>query len=184
MVCRRRSRGPINQRNIDTSRARFTVWSRRNSSLRETGCAQSQASGKWIHILPNLSSSACRNIALGLSELGVRPETRALLSETRPEWSIVDIHPQSARQRSDLQHTGVEQVRLHPGGFRRAFNFVSGAKSCKLREAGIENVKSLEGMVFFDADGLSSSEGRDYAGRPRRSRVQREREDRTPSMLS
>ncbi|MBA2734802.1 MAG: AMP-binding protein, partial [Acidobacteria bacterium] len=48
--------------------------------------------GKWIHISAESFVERVRHIAFGLSELGVMAGDRvALLSENRPEWSIVDL---------------------------------------------------------------------------------------------
>src|SRR5690242_600082 len=48
--------------------------------------------GQWINIDAETFVERVRNCALGLAALGVRPGDRiALLSENRPEWSIVDM---------------------------------------------------------------------------------------------
>jgi long-chain acyl-CoA synthetase len=136
--------------------------------------------GKWIHISAESFVERVRHIALGLAELGVKAGDRvALLSENRPEWSIVDLGILSLGAVNVPIYTtqAVEQVRyiLEDSGARLIF--VSGRKVFKHARAGIENVKTLEGMVFFDTDAVNEFEGaitlEDLEGRG----VERERTD-------
>src|SRR5919205_952929 len=49
-------------------------------------------SGQWLHIPGEAIIRRVRAVALGLSALGVRKGDRvALLSENRPDWSVVDL---------------------------------------------------------------------------------------------
>ncbi len=137
-------------------------------------------SGKWINISAESFVERVRHIALGLAELGVKAGDRvALLSENRPEWSIVDLAILSLGAVNVPIYTtqAVEQVRyiLEDSGARLIF--VSGRKVFKHARAGIESVKTLEGMVFFDADSVEEFEGaitlEDLEGRGR----ERERAD-------
>src|ERR1044072_610668 len=51
-----------------------------------------RADGKWHNLTAETFSERVKNCALGLASLGIRPGDRiALLSENRPEWSIVDM---------------------------------------------------------------------------------------------
>src|SRR5918997_7220473 len=51
-----------------------------------------KSGGEWLHISGETFIERVRRVALGLSELGVEAGDRvALLSENRPEWSIVDL---------------------------------------------------------------------------------------------
>src|SRR3569832_2197565 len=51
-----------------------------------------RSEGKWHNIPAATFVERVKNVALGLSSLGVRPGDRiALLSENRPEWSIADL---------------------------------------------------------------------------------------------
>jgi len=51
-----------------------------------------RADGKWHNIPAAAFIERVKNVALGLSDLGVRPGDRiALLSENRPDWSIADL---------------------------------------------------------------------------------------------
>jgi long-chain acyl-CoA synthetase len=118
--------------------------------------------GKWIHISAESFVERVRHIALGLAELGVMAGDRvALLSENRPEWSIVDLGILSLGAINVPIYTtqAVEQVRfiLEDSGARLIF--VSGRKVFKHAKAGIETVKTLEGAVFFDADAVEQFEG-------------------------
>src|SRR5678815_3208689 len=48
--------------------------------------------GRWINMSAATFVERVKNVALGLAALGIRPGDRvALLSENRPEWSIVDL---------------------------------------------------------------------------------------------
>ena len=48
--------------------------------------------GQWINMSAATFVERVKNVALGLAALGIRPGDRiALLSENRPEWSIVDL---------------------------------------------------------------------------------------------
>jgi long-chain acyl-CoA synthetase len=51
-----------------------------------------RSEGKWHNIPAATFVERVKNVALGLSSLGIRPGDRiALLSENRPEWSIADL---------------------------------------------------------------------------------------------
>src|SRR4029078_12146269 len=51
-----------------------------------------RSEGKWHNIPAATFVERVTNVAAGLAGLGVRPGDRiALLSENRPEWSIVDL---------------------------------------------------------------------------------------------
>src|SRR5260370_9805719 len=48
--------------------------------------------GEWVHITAATFVERVQNVTLGLAALGIKPGDRvALLSENRPEWSIVDF---------------------------------------------------------------------------------------------
>jgi long-chain acyl-CoA synthetase len=118
--------------------------------------------GDWHNISGHTFSERVRHIALGLDDIGVRRGMRvSLLSENRPEWSIVDLAILSVGAVNVPIYTtqAVEQVRfiLEDSGARLLF--VSGRKVFKHARPGIEGVGTLEGMVFFDADSASQVEG-------------------------
>ncbi|HKQ99665.1 MAG TPA: long-chain fatty acid--CoA ligase [Pyrinomonadaceae bacterium] len=117
--------------------------------------------GQWHHIPGETFVERVRHIALGLAELGVRAGDRvSLLSENRPEWSIVDLAILSLGAINVPIYTtqAVEQVRyiLEDSGARLLF--ISGRKVLKHARPGLENVKTLEGIVFFDADAVEQIE--------------------------
>jgi long-chain acyl-CoA synthetase len=118
--------------------------------------------GQWQHIPAETFLQRVRHVALGLAELGVKPHDRvSLLSENRPEWSIVDLAILSLGAINVPIYTtqAVEQVRyiLEDSGARLLF--VSGRKVFKHALPGIEGVETLEGMVFFDRDAAEQVEG-------------------------
>src|SRR3954447_15569793 len=62
----------------------------RNHAKRDA--LNTKRAGEWQHIPAETFIARVRHIALGLAELGVKAGDRvALLSENRPEWSIVDL---------------------------------------------------------------------------------------------
>ena len=118
--------------------------------------------GEWLHIPGETFIERVRHMALGLSDLGVEAGDRvALLSENRPEWSMVDLAILSLGAINVPIYTtqAVEQVRfiLEDSGARLLV--ISGRKVFKHARPGIEGVASLEGIVFFDADAVGAVEG-------------------------
>jgi long-chain acyl-CoA synthetase len=118
--------------------------------------------GDWDNISGETFAGRVRHVALGLDDIGVRRGDRvALLSENRPEWSIVDLAILSVGAVNVPIYTtqAVEQVRfiLEDSGARLLF--VSGRRVFKHARPGIDGVPALEGMVFFDADAAPQVEG-------------------------
>jgi long-chain acyl-CoA synthetase len=117
--------------------------------------------GQWLHIPGEAIIQRVRAVALGLSALGIRKGDRvALLSENRPDWSIVDLAILSLGAINVPIYTtqAPEQVQyiLEDSGAR--ILFVSGKKVYKHARPGIEPVESLERVVFFDTDSASADE--------------------------
>jgi long-chain acyl-CoA synthetase len=117
--------------------------------------------GQWVHFSAEDFIERVRRIALGLAELGITAGDRvALLSENRPEWSIVDLAILSLGAINVPIYTtqAVEQVRyiLEDSGARLIF--VSGRKVFKHARPGIETVGTIEGLVFFDAEAAEEIE--------------------------
>ncbi|HUQ30680.1 MAG TPA: long-chain fatty acid--CoA ligase [Pyrinomonadaceae bacterium] len=117
--------------------------------------------GQWINISAEVFEERVRRIALGLSELGIRAGDRvALLSENRPEWSIVDLAILSLGAVNVPIYTtqAVEQVQyiLEDSGARLIF--VSGRKVFKHARPGIERASAIEGFVFFDGEAAEGIE--------------------------
>src|SRR5215211_7470577 len=119
-------------------------------------------SGQWLHIPGEAIIQRVRAVALGLSALGVKKGDRvALLSENRPDWSVVDIAILSLGAVNVPIYTtqAPEQVRyiLEDSGARVLF--VSGRKVFRHARPGVEPVESLERVVFFDTDAATGQEG-------------------------
>jgi long-chain acyl-CoA synthetase len=118
--------------------------------------------GQWLHIPGEAIIRRVRAVALGLSALGVKKGDRvALLSENRPDWSVVDIAILSLGAVNVPIYTtqAPEQVRyiLEDSGARVLF--VSGKKVFRHARPGVEPVESLERVVFFDTDAAAGVEG-------------------------
>lgn len=104
-----------------------------------------------------------RHIALGLSSLGVKAGDRvAIISENRPEWSLVDLAILSLRAVNVPIYTtqAVEQIRYILENSGAKMLFVSGKKLFKHAEDAIRSVERLEKLVFFDDDHLTENDGR------------------------
>ncbi len=104
-----------------------------------------------------------KRIAMGLAAMGVKPGDRvAIISENRPEWSLVDLAILSMRAVNVPIYTtqAVEQVRfiLENSGARMLF--FSGKKIWKHAEEAVRSVETLEKLVFFDAADRPDDESR------------------------
>ncbi|HEX5707274.1 MAG TPA: long-chain fatty acid--CoA ligase [Pyrinomonadaceae bacterium] len=113
--------------------------------------------GQWIHLPWDAIETRVRAVALGLSALGIRAGDRvALLSENRPDWSIVDLAILSIGAVNVPIYTtqAPEQVRyiLEDSGARLLF--VSNRRVYRHARPEIEAVANLETVVFFDAEGV------------------------------
>jgi long-chain acyl-CoA synthetase len=118
--------------------------------------------GQWLHIPGEAIIRRVRAVALGLSALGVKRGDRvALLSENRPDWSVVDLAILSLGAVNVPIYTtqAPEQVRyiLEDSGARVLF--VSGRKVYRHARPGVEPVEGLERVVFFDTDAAAGHEG-------------------------
>ncbi|MBV9215246.1 MAG: long-chain fatty acid--CoA ligase [Acidobacteria bacterium] len=115
--------------------------------------------GTWQHISGSDAVKQVKEIAAGLLSLGVNPGDRlAIISENRPEWSLVDLAVLSIRAVLVPIYTtqAVEQIRfiLENSGARMLF--ISGKKLWRHAEEAIRSVEQLEKLIFFDADGAPS----------------------------
>ena len=118
--------------------------------------------GQWLHIPGDAIIRRVRAVALGLSALGVKKGDRvALLSENRPDWSVVDLAILSLGAINVPIYTtqAPEQVRyiLEDSGARVLL--VSGKKVFRHARPGIEPVGGLEKIIFFDTDAATAQEG-------------------------
>jgi long-chain acyl-CoA synthetase len=103
-----------------------------------------------------------KRIAAGLAAFGIKAGDRvAIISENRPEWSLVDLAILALRAVIVPIYTtqAVEQVRfiLENSGSRMLF--ISGKKIWKHAAEAIQSVENLERLVFFDRDGIPSDDG-------------------------
>ncbi|HUR98117.1 MAG TPA: long-chain fatty acid--CoA ligase [Pyrinomonadaceae bacterium] len=104
-----------------------------------------------------------KRIALGLSKLGVRAGDRvAIISENRPEWSLVDLAILSLRAVNVPIYTtqAVEQVRFILENSGAKMLCISGKKLFKHAEEAIRSVERLEKLIFFDKDAVPEEERR------------------------
>ena len=111
--------------------------------------------GEWIHISATTFVERVRHVALGLAQLGIKRGDRlALLSENRPEWSIVDLAILSLGAVNVPIYTtqAVDQIRyiLTDSGARALF--VSNRRLFKHAHKALERLGFLERVIFFDEE--------------------------------
>ncbi|HYX31250.1 MAG TPA: long-chain fatty acid--CoA ligase [Pyrinomonadaceae bacterium] len=109
----------------------------------------------WIQISAREFIDRVRHIALGLADAGIRPQDRvALISENRPEWSIVDLAILSVGAVTVPLYTtqSVEQIEfiLRDSGARALM--ISGGRVLRHARKGFANVERLERVVVFDSE--------------------------------
>jgi len=115
----------------------------------------------WANISAAEFVERVKNVALGLATLGIRPGDRiALLSENRPEWSIVDLAILSLGAINVPIYTtqAIDQIEfiLSDSGARAIF--VSGKKLFRHAEPALAH-RALEHTIFFDP-GVSAELGK------------------------
>lgn len=116
----------------------------------------SEKRGKeWIRISATEFVRRVRHIALGLADAGIRPQDRlALISENRPEWSIVDLAILSFGAITVPIYTtqAVDQIEfiLKDSGARTLL--VSGGRVLKHARKGFENLDQVEQVIVFDPE--------------------------------
>ncbi|HVF50390.1 MAG TPA: long-chain fatty acid--CoA ligase [Pyrinomonadaceae bacterium] len=121
-----------------------------------------KSGGEWLHLPADAVERRVRAVALGLASLGItRGDRVALISENRPDWSIVDLAILSLGAVNVPIYTtqAPEQVRyiLEDSGARVLF--VSGRKVYRHARAGIEGARHLEKLIFFDVEVAENHEG-------------------------
>lgn len=117
----------------------------------------------WNRISGLEAIARIKRIALGLSSLGVRAGDRiAIISENRPEWSLVDLAILSLRAVNVPIYTtqAVEQVRFILENSGAKMLCVSGKKIFKHAEEAIRSVERLEKLIFFDSDAVVENDRR------------------------
>lgn len=110
--------------------------------------------GKWINLPAEQFVERVKNAALGLAVLGIRPGDRiALLSENRPEWSIVDLAILSLGAINVPIYTtqAIEQIDyiLSDSGARAIF--ISNRRLFKHAQPALAK-RGLEHFIFFEPD--------------------------------
>src|SRR5918999_6099889 len=113
-----------------------------------------RADGEWHSISAEDFVERVKNVALGLAATGIRPGDRiALLSENRPEWSIVDLAILSLGVINVPIYTtqAVDQVDfiLSDSGARAIF--ISNRRLYKHIQPALAN-RQLEYLIFFDPE--------------------------------
>src|SRR6185295_1271314 len=111
--------------------------------------------GKWVHISAEEFTRRVRHIALGMVDGGIRPQDRiALISENRPEWSIVDLAILSAGAVTVPLYTtqSVDQIEfiLRDSGARALM--ISGGRILRHARKGFEALDQLEQVIVFDSE--------------------------------
>ncbi|HEV2706428.1 MAG TPA: long-chain fatty acid--CoA ligase [Pyrinomonadaceae bacterium] len=127
----------------------------------KTDAVNLKRGGQWLHLPGEAIAQRVRAVALGLHSLGIgRGDRVALLSENRPDWSVVDLAILSLGAVNVPIYTtqAPEQVKyiLEDSGARLLF--VSGRKVFRHARQEIESVAALEGLIFFDAEGVDTDE--------------------------
>ncbi len=111
----------------------------------------------WNRISGLDAIARVKRIARGLASLGVKAGDRiAIISENRPEWSLVDLAILSLRAVNVPIYTtqAVEQIRFILEDSGAKMLCVSGTKLFKHAEDAIQSVERLEKLIFFDSDAL------------------------------
>ena len=117
----------------------------------------------WVHISGAEFVRRVRHIALGLRELGIHPGDRvALISENRPEWSMVDLAILSAGAITVPIYTtqAVDQIRYILEDSAARSLIISGGRILKHARPGFEGLDHLVDVIVFeakDAGGVSRS---------------------------
>ncbi|MEP6704741.1 MAG: long-chain fatty acid--CoA ligase, partial [Acidobacteriota bacterium] len=111
----------------------------------------------WHKLSGTEAVERIKRIALGLSKLGIKAGDRvAIISENRPEWSLVDLAILSLRAVNVPIYTtqAVEQIRFILENSGAKMLCVSGRKLFKHAEEAIKSVERLERLIFFDSDAV------------------------------
>jgi long-chain acyl-CoA synthetase len=114
---------------------------------------------EWIHISGTQFVQRVRHISLGLRELGIQPGDRVgLISENRPEWSIVDLAILSAGAITVPIYTtqSVDQIRFILEDSSARTLVISGDRVLKHAQPGFEGLDSLVDVVVFDPKAVAA----------------------------
>jgi long-chain acyl-CoA synthetase len=110
--------------------------------------------GGWVAISAEMFVERVKSVALGLAAAGIRPGDRiALLSENRPEWSVVDLAILSLGAINVPIYTtqAVDQIEFILSDSGAKAIFISNRRLYKHAQPALANRK-LEHLVFFDSE--------------------------------
>ncbi|HEY2962013.1 MAG TPA: long-chain fatty acid--CoA ligase, partial [Pyrinomonadaceae bacterium] len=113
-----------------------------------------RADGQWFNISAESFVERVKNCTLGLAALGIRPGDRiALLSENRPEWSIVDLAILSLGAINVPIYTtqAVEQIEYILSDSGTKAIFISNRRLLKHAQPALAK-RALERLIFFDPE--------------------------------
>src|SRR6185503_13065786 len=119
-----------------------------------------RADGKWHAISAEQFVERVKNVALGLASAGIRPGDRiALLSENRPEWSIVDLAILSLGAINVPIYTtqAVDQIEYILSDSGAKAIFISNRRLYKHAYPALAN-RQLDLLIFFDSEVASDIE--------------------------
>src|SRR5690242_16978675 len=126
----------------------------------KTDAFNHRADGKWINLTAEQFVERVKNCTLGLAALGIRPGDRiALLSENRPEWSIVDMAILSLGAINVPIYTtqAVEQIEYILSDSGSKAIFISNRRLFKHAQPALAK-RPMEHLIFFDPDVAQSAE--------------------------
>ena len=109
----------------------------------------------WAHVSAKEFVGRVRHIALGLRELGIKPGDRvALMSENRPEWSIVDLAILSVGAVTVPLYTtqAVDQIDFILKDSSTRCLMISGGRVLKHALPGFEDSNQLDYVIAFEAE--------------------------------
>lgn len=133
---------------------------RRNDKSDALGFKREDA---WSHFTGSEIAEKVKNMALGLSALGLRAGDKvAVIAENRPEWSLTDLAVLSLRAINVPIYTtqAVDQIRYIIEDSGAKMLLISGKKLWKHAEDAIKSLETLERYIIFDDDWKPEGESR------------------------
>ena len=117
--------------------------------------------GHWVQIPATEFIRRIRHVALGLADLGIKPQDRvALISENRPEWSIADLAILSAGAITVPLYTtqSIDQIEYIMRDSGACAIMVSGGRILKHARPGFEAVGDhLQHVIVFEPKDATES---------------------------
>ena len=113
-----------------------------------------RADGKWFNVPAETFVERVKSCALGLASLGIRPGDRiALLSENRPEWSIVDMAILSLGAINVPIYTtqAIEQIEYILSDSGAKAIFISNRRLHKHARPALDK-RAMEHLIFFEPE--------------------------------